>query len=144
MQAWYNHSHSLGRWLWFKFDGQQSSPKGVGGSKTLNILDFDPSLPSEPRQPQNSPTNDQYILKQNCWAVISPKIERTNLIFYPDSPEILETWNPNSSFKHCQDRKTNSSVCFLGEVTARQFCFEIYWPLVQVVFVITVQPSLNL
>ena len=28
-----------------------------------------------------------------------------------------------------QDRKTNLFVCFLGEVLARQFCFEIYWPL---------------
>ena len=28
-----------------------------------------------------------------------------------------------------QDRKTNSFGSFLGEVTARQFCFEIYWPL---------------
>ena len=32
-------------------------------------------------------------------------------------------------FPSRQDRKTNLSVCFLGEVTARQFCFEIYWPL---------------
>ena len=29
----------------------------------------------------------------------------------------------------CQDRKTKLSVCFLREVTARQFCFEIYRPL---------------
>ena len=29
----------------------------------------------------------------------------------------------------CQDTKTNSFVGFFGEVTARQFCFEIYWPL---------------
>ena len=56
MQAGYNHSHSLGRWLWFKFDGQQSSPKEVGGSKTLNISVFDPSSPFEP---QNSPTKGQ-------------------------------------------------------------------------------------
>ena len=28
-----------------------------------------------------------------------------------------------------QDRKINLSVCFFGEVTAQQFCFEIYWPL---------------
>ena len=27
------------------------------------------------------------------------------------------------------ERKTNSFVRFLREVTARQFCFEIYWPL---------------
>ena len=32
-------------------------------------------------------------------------------------------------FPSHQDRKTNSFVCFLGEVTTWQFCFEIYWPL---------------
>ena len=32
-------------------------------------------------------------------------------------------------FPSCQVRETNSFVRFLGEVTARQFCFEIYWPL---------------
>ena len=45
------------------------------------------------------------------------------------------TWNLNFDFKFevfpgRQDRNTNSFVCFLGEVTARQFCFEICWPLV--------------
>ena len=43
--------------------------------------------------------------------------------FYPDSP------NFNFKFQicpDCQDRKTNLSVRFLGEVMARQFCFEIY------------------
>ena len=44
------------------------------------------------------------------------------------------TWNLNFNFKlqvfpSRQDRKTNSSICFWGEVTTRQFCFEIYWPL---------------
>ena len=34
------------------------------------------------------------------------------------------------AFPSRQDRKTNLFVCFLGEVTARHFCFEIYWPLV--------------
>jgi hypothetical protein len=29
-------------------------------------------------------------------------------------------------FSSRQDRKTNLSICFLGEVTAQQFCFEIY------------------
>ena len=29
-----------------------------------------------------------------------------------------------------QDRNTNSLVYFLGGVTARRFCFQIYWPLV--------------
>ena len=43
-------------------------------------------------------------------------------------------WNLNFDFKFQvflsrQDRKTNSFVRFLGEVTARQFFFEIYWPL---------------
>ena len=32
-------------------------------------------------------------------------------------------------FLDCQDRKIDSSIRFLGEVMARQFCFEIYWPL---------------
>ena len=32
-----------------------------------------------------------------------------------------------------QDRKTNSFVRFLGEVMARQCCFEIYWPLVETI-----------
>ena len=44
------------------------------------------------------------------------------------------TWNLNFDFKFQvfrshQDRKTNLSIWFLGEVTAWQFCFEIYWPL---------------
>ena len=30
--------------------------------------------------------------------------------------------------------KTNLSVCFLGEVTTRQFCFKIYWPLSSWIF----------
>ena len=33
----------------------------------------------------------QQISKQNCRTVTSPKNERTDLFFYPDSPEILET-----------------------------------------------------
>ena len=49
--------------------------------------------------------------------------------------KILCTWNLNFDFKFQvfpshQDRKSNSSIRFLGEVMARQFCFEIYWPLV--------------
>ena len=27
------------------------------------------------------------------------------------------------------DRKANPFACFLGKVTAQQFCFKIYWPL---------------
>ena len=47
---------------------------------------------------------------------------------------LRNTWNLKSKFKFQvfpsrQDRKTNSFVCILWEVTARQFCFEIYWPL---------------
>ena len=47
---------------------------------------------------------------------------------------LRNTWNLNFDFKFevypsHQDRKTNSTVCFLGEVMARQFFFEIYWPL---------------
>ena len=34
-----------------------------------------------------------------------------------------------SSIFSRQDRKTISFICLLGEVTAWQFCFEIYWPL---------------
>ena len=40
------------------------------------------------------------------------------------------TWNLKSKFKFQlfpSRRKTNLSVWFLGEVMARQFCFEIYW-----------------
>ena len=48
--------------------------------------------------------------------------------------QLGNTWKLKSKFKFqeypsCQDRKTNSFFCFLGEVTAQQFCFEIYWPL---------------
>ena len=42
----------------------------------------------------------QYISKQNCRAVTSPKNEGTNLSLYPDSPEMIETWERNSSFKY--------------------------------------------
>ena len=35
----------------------------------------------------------------------------------------------SSTFLSRQYRKTNAFVCFLGEVMARQFCFEIYRPL---------------
>ena len=46
----------------------------------------------------------------------------------------VHTWNLKSKFKFQvfpsrQDRKTNLFICFLGEVMARQFCFEIFWPL---------------
>ena len=44
------------------------------------------------------------------------------------------TWNLKLKFKFQvylsrQDRKTNLFVHFLGEVTTRQFRFQIYWPL---------------
>ena len=55
-----------------------------------------------------------------------------NLFFYPDDSEILETSKSKFKFQvfpSQQDRKTNSSVCFFGGFMARQFCFEIYWPL---------------
>ena len=71
-------------------------------------------------------------MKQNFQAINFSKNKRSNSFFYPDDLEILETWNQNSSvqyFRRRQDRKTNSLVLFLGEVTARQICFEIYWPL---------------
>ena len=46
------------------------------------------------------------------------------------------TWNLIFDFKFqllpdCQNRKTNSFVFVFGEVLARQFCFEIYWPSVR-------------
>ena len=70
--------------------------------------------------------------KQNCRAKTSSKNERTNLFFYPDGPEILETWNWNLKFQiipDCQDRKTNSSVRFWKKFFSVNFAFEIYWPL---------------
>ena len=44
------------------------------------------------------------------------------------------TWNFKLKYKFQvfrsrQDRKTNSFVCFMGEVLTQQFCFEIYWSL---------------
>ena len=48
------------------------------------------------------------ILKQHCRAVTSPK----------------------KQVKRTQDTILVRFVHFLGEVTAQQFCFEIYWPLV--------------
>ena len=52
---------------------------------------------------------------------------------------ILTNWNLKSKFKFQvfpsrQDRKTKSFVYFLGEFTARQFCFEIFWPLRELFF----------
>ena len=49
-----------------------------------------------------------------------------NLFFYPDDSEIIVTWNQFKFqvFLSHQDRKTNSFVCFLGEVMARQFLFQ--------------------
>jgi hypothetical protein len=46
--------------------------------------------------------------------------------------EILETWNPNSSFKYfrvVRIEKQIRSFIFWEKFLARQFCFEIYWPL---------------
>ena len=74
----------------------------------------------------------QQISKQNCQAVTSPKNQWRNLFFYPDCPEIHETLKSKFKFQvflSRQNRKTNLSVHVLGEVTAWQFCFEIYWPL---------------
>ena len=59
-----------------------------------------------------------------------------NLFFYPDDSEILETWISISSFKYFQVIRIKKQICsfiIFGEVTARQFCFEIYWPLVRVI-----------
>ena len=69
---------------------------------------------------------------QNCRVVTSPKNWTNKFVFLYQW--LGKTCNLNFDFKFqvflsCQDRNTNSSVCFLGEVTARQSCFEIYWPL---------------
>ena len=61
------------------------------------------------RQPhsKNVITKGQLISKQNCWVVTSPK----------------------NQMKRTQDTILSVFRSFLGEVTARQLCFEIYWPL---------------
>ena len=69
---------------------------------------------------------------QNCRAVTSPKKQTDKFVFL--SWWLGNTWNLKLRFKfHVfpshQDRKTNLSICYLGEVEARQFCFEIYWTL---------------
>ena len=51
------------------------------------------------------------------------------------------TWKINFDFKFQvlpdhQDRKIHSFVRFLREVSARQFCFEFYWPLENLNFTI--------
>ena len=72
--------------------------------------------------------NWSFLKVSRSWNKLSsqkllPKNKRTNLFFYPDDSKILETWILISIFKYFQ------VVCFWGEVTARHFCFEIYWPL---------------
>ena len=62
---------------------------------------------------------------KHCRDITSPKKRTDKFVFL--SWWLGNTWN----LKSRQARKTNSSVCFLGEDTARQFCFEIYWPLGQ-------------
>ena len=54
------------------------------------------------------------------------------MFFYPDDSEILETWNPNSSFKYfwvIRIEKQIRSFAFWEKFLARQFCFGNYWPL---------------
>ena len=61
-----------------------------------------------------------------------------HLVFKHDfwfSPDLtIPAFLPKSHtvFPSRQDRKINSFVRFLGEVTAGQFCFEIYWSLERV------------
>ena len=62
-------------------------------------------------------TKGQLISKQNCWAITSPKKQTKRT-----QNTILSAFCSLVSWVHF--------VCFLGEVSARQFCFEIYWPLV--------------
>ena len=40
----------------------------------------------------------------------SPKNQRTNLFFYPDSPEMLETWNQNLEFQVIPDRQDRKQI----------------------------------
>ena len=71
--------------------------------------------------------NGQQISKQNCRTITSPKKQMNKFVFL--SWWLWNTWNLNFDFKFQvfpsgQDRKTYSSVCFLGEFTAQQFCFQ--------------------
>ena len=71
--------------------------------------------------------------KQTCGAIISSKKQTIEFVFL--SWQLRNTWNLKLKFKlqvfpSCQDRKTNLFLHSLGEAMARQFCFEIYWPLV--------------
>ena len=68
----------------------------------------------------------------NCQAVTSSKKQMNKFVFL--SWRLGNTWNKHFYFKvqvflSRQDR-TNSFVCFLGEVTAGQLYFQIYWPLI--------------
>ena len=65
----------------------------------------------------------QWISKQNCQAGTSPKKQTNKFVFL--SWQLENTWNLKSKFKFL----TNLFIRFLGEVTAWQSCFEIYWPL---------------
>ena len=78
------------------------------------------------------PVKGQLISTAIYGLLTSPKKWTNEFVFYPDNSG--NTWNLNFDFKFQvfpsrQDRKIDSFVCFLGEVTAWQFCFEIYWPL---------------
>ena len=72
-----------------------------------------------------------FDVKNNLWLT-SPQKRTNKFVFL--SWQRRNTWNLKSKFKfqvfpRHQDRKTNLFICFLGEFTAHQFCFEIYWPL---------------
>ena len=43
--------------------------------------------------------------------ITSPKNERTNLFFYPDNSEILETWISISSFKYFRVVRIEKQIC---------------------------------
>ena len=86
---------------------------------------------------QSPVCNVLFLLKvRRSWSkIVEPQLlkknKQTTLFF------ILTTWKylkfeieiQVQVFPSCQDRKTNSFLHFLGEVTARQFSLEIYWPL---------------
>ena len=49
-------------------------------------------------------------MKQNCRAVTFPR-KRTNLFFFPDDLEILETWILISSFKYFRVVRIEKQIC---------------------------------
>ena len=62
----------------------------------------------------------------------SPQKNPNEFVFLPDNSELFETWISISNLKYfwvIRIEKHIGPFVFLGEVMARQFWFEIYWPL---------------